>query len=148
MPTQKKIISIAADHAGYDLKTTLIKFLETQGYKIIDLGCNSAEKSVDYPDYANKLAKNIAEKKSEFGVLVCGSGIGVSIAANRFKQVRAALCINSKMAKLSRLHNDANVICFGARLTSEKSAIAALKIFLTTEFEGGRHDGRVAKLSK
>lgn len=142
----QKIISIAADHAGYDLKTSLIKFLENQNYKVIDLGCDSSEKSVDYPDYAKKLAKNIIAKKSDLGILICGSGVGISIAANRFKEVRAVLCMDAKTAELSRLHNDANVICFGARLISKKTAITALTKFLTTEFEGGRHLKRIKKL--
>lgn len=141
-------IAIASDHAGFNLKKFLIEELQKIGFIIDDLGCDSAEKSVDYPDFAQKLAKKIVAKKTDFGILVCGSGVGVSIAANRFKEVRAALCANVKTAKLSRLHNNANVICLGERLTSPKVALAATKAFLTTEFEGGRHERRVAKLSK
>lgn len=147
----KQKIFIASDHAGFLLKQFLIKELSKLDFSMVDLGCNSAEKSVDYPDFAEKLCQKISAKpttKKEFGILVCGSGIGISIAANRFKHVRAALCHNTKSAKLARAHNDANVICLGARLISEKNALAAVKAFFATEFEKGRHEGRVAKLSK
>jgi len=139
---------IASDHAGFLLKSFLIKTLSELGFKAIDLGCDSAEKSVDYPDYAQKLCKKIKKNSAEFGILICGSGVGISIAANRFKHIRAALCHNAKIAKLSRAHNDANVICLGARLISQKTALATVKAFLNSDFEKGRHDRRVAKLSK
>ena len=150
MAITKKTFSvlIACDHAGFALKHFLILELEKLGYSMIDLGCDDAQNSVDYPDFAQKLAKKIIAKKARFGILICGSGVGISIAANRFKEVRAALCHNTKIAKLSRLHNDANVICLGARLTAPKAALAATKAFLTTNFEGARHEKRVAKLSK
>ena len=141
-------VLIASDHAGFNLKKFLVQELEKVGFTLLDLGCDSANKSVDYPDFAQKLAKKIIAKKAKFGILVCGSGVGISIAANRFKEIRAALCANAKIAKLSRLHNDANIICLGERLTAPKAALAAVKVFLTTEFEGGRHEKRVAKLSK
>ncbi len=141
-------IPIASDHAGYDLKTFLIAELTKLGFAMVDLGCDSAQKSVDYPDYANKLAKKIIAKKAVKGILICGSAIGVSIAANRFKEVRAALCLNAKIAKLSRQHNDANVLCLAARFSSPKQALSIAKAFFATEFEGGRHEKRVAKLSK
>jgi ribose 5-phosphate isomerase B len=141
---QKKIL-IASDHAGFLLKEFLVEELTKAGFVIVDLGCDSADKSVDYPDYAQKLGKKI---KDEFGILVCGSGVGISIAANRFNNVRAALCHNVKVAKLSRMHNDANVLCLGARLVKEKAALAITKAFLDTKFEGGRHEKRVAKLGK
>ncbi len=144
MQIPAKKLYIASDHAGFALKSFLIKALAE--YNIIDLGCDS-ENSVDYPDFAKKLAKKI-KNKSDLGILICGSGIGISIAANRFKHIRAALCYNAKSAELSRLHNDANVICLGARLIANKTALAAVKIFFTTKFEGGRHVKRVAKLSK
>lgn len=140
-----KKIFIASDHAGFLLKKFLIVELTKLGYKPVDLGCNSAEKSVDYPDYAQKLGKKIT---TEFGILICGSGVGISIAANRFKNVRAALCHNVKSAKLARAHNDANVISLGARVVKNKAALAIVKAFLTGEFEGGRHAARVEKLSK
>ncbi len=144
-------ILIASDHAGFDLKKFLIEELIKLGLKPVDLGCDSAEKSVDYPDYAQRLCQKMSTKsiiKKESGILICGSGIGISIAANRFKHIRAALCHNVQSAKLARAHNDANVICFGARLISNKSALAALKIFLNSDFEKGRHERRVEKLSR
>lgn len=141
-------ILIASDHAGFNLKKFIIAELTKSGLALLDLGCDSAEKSVDYPDFAKKVAQKIVAKKAKFAILICGSGIGISIAANRYKEVRAALCTNIKMAKLSRMHNDANIVCFGARLTAPRVALAATKAFLTTEFEGQRHEKRVAKLSK
>ncbi len=149
--TEKKIsekILIASDHAGFVLKQTLIEELTKLGFMAIDLGCDSAEKSVDYPDYAQKLCKKITDKNNLRGVLICGSGIGISIAANRFKNIRAALCTSKEMAKLSRAHNDANVLCLGARLTKNKTALSILKTFLTSEFEGARHATRIKKLSR
>jgi len=145
---QQSAILIACDHAGFELKAILLKKLSSLGFSAIDLGCNSAEESVDYPDFAKKLAQKIIAKKAKQGILICGSGIGISIAANRFKQVRAALCYNVEAAKLARKHNDANVLCLGARSTSPRLALSILKAFLATEFEGGRHEKRVAKLSK
>lgn len=142
LPAQK--IFIASDHAGFSLKKFLIAELTELGFEPVDLGCNSAEKSVDYPDFAHKLG---AKLKNEFGILVCGSGIGISIAANRHKHVRAALCHNAKVAKLARLHNDANVLCLGARVVKEKSALAIVKAFLSSKFEGERHERRVAKIN-
>lgn len=138
-------IAIASDHAGFELKSSIVKELKSE-FEFIDLGCNSSEISVDYPDFANKVAEKIIDKKADFGILVCGSGVGISIAANRHKQIRAALCHNQKIAKLSRMHNDANVLCLGARIIKEKSAIGIVKAFLTTKFEGGRHIKRVEKL--
>ena len=137
-------ILIASDHAGFSLKKFLITELDALGFKTIDLGCSSAEKSFDYPDFAHKLG---AKLKNEFGILICGSGIGISIAANRHKNVRAALCHNTKVAKLARLHNDANVLCLGARIVKEKSALAIAKAFLDSKFEGERHERRVAKIN-
>lgn len=143
--TSKKIF-ISSDHAGYDLKELILQEFSKLNISIVDLGCDSAEKSVDYPDFAKKLSKEI-KAESDFGILVCGSGIGISIAANRFKHIRAALCHNAKSAKLSRQHNNANVICLGSRLTPEKTALNCIKTFLNTEFEDGRHAKRVKKLS-
>ncbi len=141
---EKKIL-IASDHAGFSLKKILTEQLTKLGFKITDLGCDCAEESVDYPDYAQKLCKKLT---TEFGILICGSGIGISIAANRFKHIRAALCHNVKVAKLTRAHNDANVLCLGSRMISEKIALSITKKFLSTKFEGGRHENRVTKLSK
>ncbi len=142
-----KTIAIASDHAGYELKSFLVLELKKLGFKLTDLGTNDAEKKVDYPDFAKKLAKNIIAKKSDFGILICGSGIGISIAANRFKEIRAALCNNIKLAKLARNHNDANVICLGARYLKDKLALKIVNGFLNANFDGARHQKRVAKLS-
>ncbi|MFT6345975.1 MAG: ribose 5-phosphate isomerase B [Myxococcota bacterium] len=139
-------IAIASDHAGFDLKSIIIKEFESK-LQIIDLGCDNSETSVDYPDFAQKLAGEIINKSADFGILVCGSGIGISIAANRFSQIRAALCHNSQIAELSRKHNDANVLCLGARIVDEKTAIQTVQTFLKTDFEGGRHANRIKKLS-
>ena len=139
-------VYLASDHAGFALKKFLIEKIIKLGFESIDLGCDSAEKSVDYPDYAQKLCKKITKKNN--GILICGSGIGISIAANRFKNIRAALCHDVKSAKASRAHNDANVLCLGARVINNKMALAIVKAFFSTEFEGERHAARIKKLSK
>jgi ribose 5-phosphate isomerase B len=138
-------IAIAADHGGFEMKSLLVKDLEAAGYKVLDLGTNSPE-SVDYPDFAHALAVALKEGRAARGVLLCGSGIGISIAANRHRHIRAALVHDETGARLCRQHNDANVVVFGARLIGIEVARAALKVFLTTSFEGGRHEKRVAKL--
>lgn len=138
-------IAIANDHAGLSLKEMLVVTLKELGCDIIDLGTNS-EASVDYPDFGEKVASVIQEKQCDFGVLICGSGVGISIAANRHKGVRAAVCHDATTARLCRAHNNANIICFGARLVGPEVAKDSLKIFLTTRFEGGRHEARVKKL--
>jgi ribose 5-phosphate isomerase B len=140
-------IVLASDHAGFELKDKLVNFLKKKGYDVLDLGTDSTER-VDYPDYGYKLAKVIAANQAKWGVAVCGSGIGISIAANREQAVRAALCVNEEMAQLARQHNNANVIAFGARLINEEMAVKCVETFLTTEFEGGRHVERVEKLCK
>lgn len=140
----KKLL-IASDHAGFELKNFLIQNLADK-YQFIDLGTNSAE-SVDYPDYGFAMANAIEKKQAEMGVLICGSGIGISIAANRNKNVRAALVYNNEIAKLSRQHNNANVICLGARFLTNADATQFIETFVNTEFEGGRHTNRVSKLS-
>ena len=139
-------IAIAADHAGYELKEVLKKELSLKGYSVLDLGTDSTE-SVDYPDFARHLAEALAESKASRGVLVCGSGIGISIAANRHTNLRAAPCHDAITARLARQHNDANVLALGARLIGVDVAKECLDIFLETEFEGGRHTRRVAKLA-
>ena len=139
-------IAIASDHAGFDLKSIIIKNIN-QKYQIIDLGCSDSKTSVDYPDFANKVAEKIINQEAGFGILICGSGIGISIAANRFHQVRAALCCNLKNVILARQHNDANILCLGARFIDNTIAIQMVESFLTTKFEGGRHIKRVEKLS-
>lgn len=140
-------ILIASDHAGYTLKQKLISYFQENNLSFNDLGCDSKENSVDYPDYANKLAQQFDENNN-IGILVCGSGVGVSIAANRYPKIRAALCHNQEIAKLSRQHNDANVICLGARFLDDETAITLVKTFLETQFENGRHQIRVEKLSR
>jgi ribose 5-phosphate isomerase B len=138
-------IAISSDHAGIELKAALVAFIEQSGFAALDLGPYN-QHSVDYPDYANLLCNDIKHGKAIKGVLICGSGIGMSIAANRHKEIRAALVHNVETATLCRQHNDANVLVLGARFLDEATAIACLKAFLTTEFEGGRHANRVAKL--
>jgi len=140
----KKIV-IASDHAGYSLKEYVKKFLNRKKLQIKDVGANSNEK-VDYPDYAHKLSKDIKKNQNSIGVLICGSGQGMIMAANKHKNIRAALCYNVKSTKLSRLHNDANVITLGSRLISKKNALKYLNIFLKTKFEGGRHKKRIRKI--
>ena len=141
------IISAGADHGGFELKDKLVGFLREKGFKVIDNGTNSPD-SVDYPDYAKAVAHDILDKRADYGLLVCGSGIGISIAANRFKGIRAALVTNSDYARLSREHNNANVIALGGRFTSFEDAAKWLEIFLSTPFEGGRHERRIAKLDE
>jgi ribose 5-phosphate isomerase B len=139
-------ILIANDHAGLDLKKQLLEHLASKKILFEDLGCN-VESSVDYPDYANALILRMKESDENIGILICGSGIGMSIAANRNKYVRAALCHNIEYAKLARAHNDANVLVLGARFLPPKEAIKILDAFLSTPFEVGRHQFRVNKLS-
>ena len=139
-------IAVASDHAGFDLKELLKRDLQEAGYAVLDLGTTSTA-SVDYPDFGKAMGDAIASGKAEKGVLVCGSGIGISIAANRNPMVRAVLAHDATSARLSREHNDANVVAFGQRMTGIEVAREALKVFLDTPFEGGRHAGRVAKLS-
>jgi len=143
----KKIIYLASDHAGLSLKAEIIKFLLKNNLEFLDLGCYT-DSSVDYPDYAKKLAQNIKENPLSKGVLICGSGIGMSIAANRCNHIRAALCITPEMAELARKHNDANVLVLGARLISKNIAISCLKAFIDTNFsKDQRHINRINKLS-
>ncbi len=143
--TTSETIAIAADQGGFELKRTLVAELETAGYKVLDLGTHSTD-SVDYPDFANALAAAIRDGKARRGVVICGTGIGVSIAANRHPFIRAGLCHNTTDARLTRQHNDANVLALGGRTIGVEVAKDCLRTFLTTEFEGGRHVRRVAKL--
>lgn len=138
-----KNIIIASDHAGFELK----EFLKTSLNKhtFIDLGTDS-DASVDYPDFGTKAAKAVAEGKADFGIVICGSGIGISIAANRNPKIRCALCLNEEMARLARQHNDANIIALGSRFTKQIEALNLVTAFLNTPFEGGRHEKRVEKL--
>jgi len=141
-----KTIAIAADHGGVELKTAIISALKDRGIEVFDFGTNSSD-SVDYPDYAQAVAKSIIDGQSEAGILVCGSGIGMSIAANRFPEVRAALAHDRLSAELCRQHNNANVLCLGARIVGDAKALDCVDAFISTEFEGGRHALRVAKMS-
>ena len=140
-------IAIASDHAGFELKSKLRDYLKEKGYSVTDLGTDS-DKSVDYPEYANKLCSFLLKGECEKGVLICGTGIGMSIAANRHKGIRAALCTIPEYAKLSREHNNANVLCLGARFIPFEQATLILDTFLSTDFEGDRHQRRVDLLDK
>lgn len=139
-------IALAGDHAGFRLKTRLATMLRQERYEVVDLGTHS-EDSVDYPDFGFSLAEAVAGGGADLGVAVCGSGIGISIAANRHPGIRAALCADPTSAKLARQHNDANVLALGARLMGEEVAEDTLRAFLSADFEGGRHSRRVDKLS-
>ena len=145
MKMKIKRVFLASDHAGFVLKQKISKFLTSKEIKILDLGTKNSS-SVDYPDFAHLLAKKMKTKSNNVGILVCGSGIGMSMAANRHKNIRAALCNNIKSAKLSRMHNNANVIAIGSRLTKKSLALRYVEIFLKTNFEGGRHIKRVKKI--
>ena len=140
-----KKICIASDHAGFKLKEYIKDFLINKNISIIDLG-PADENSVDYPDYAKKLSNRIKFKKSDIGILVCGSGTGMAMTANKIKGIRAAVCYNLKSTRLSRQHNDANIISIGSRLTKKNTALKLVSVFLKTKFEGGRHLRRVKKI--
>jgi ribose 5-phosphate isomerase B len=139
-------IALAADHGGVELKALLVKDLVAAGHPVVDLGTNSAD-SVDYPDFADRLAAALKDGRASRGVLICGTGIGISIAANRHRHIRAGLCHDETTARLCREHNDANVLALGARVIGPEVARACLKVFLSTPFGGGRHGPRVAKLA-
>ena len=140
-----KKIFISSDHAGFKLKEDIKSFLKKRKYSFIDLGPDN-DNRVDYPDYAHSVAKKVKINKNYRGILVCGSGMGMNIAANRHKNIRAAQCYNVKSTKLSRLHNDANIITLGSRLLSKKNALNCVSVFLKTKFEGGRHSKRIKKI--
>ena len=136
---------IATDHAGYELKAFVKEVVTSLGHEIVDLGPDSAER-VDYPDFAKKCAHAVLEDKGSFGILICGTGIGISIAANKVPGIRAALCHDHYTAKLTRQHNDANILCFGERVVGKGVIEEMIEVFASTEFEGGRHTDRVAKI--
>lgn len=143
-----KKVAIASDHAGYPLKSWLIDNYQLSPVEWVDLGTDT-EDSVDYPDYGYKLAEAVAAGEADCGVVICGTGIGIGIAANRNPKVRAAVCVNSTMARLTRIDNNANILCLGARIVGSLVAQDCLHTFLTTEFEGGgRHERRVNKLGQ
>jgi len=140
-----KKIYISSDHAGFKLKESIKDYLSKKKINFQDLGPNNND-IVDYPDFAHKVARKVKTNKKNVGILVCGSGMGMSIAANKHKNIRAAQCFNLKSTKLSRLHNDANVITLGSRLLSKKNALNCISVFLNTKFEGGRHTKRIRKI--
>jgi len=138
-------IAIGSDHAGYEYKEYFKSKIEKWGHTVIDLGPTS-DASVDYPDFAHPVAQSVEKKEAALGVLICGSGNGVCMTANKHQDIRAALCWDEDIAKLARLHNDANIICLPARFVSKKKAQKMVDVFLKTEFEGGRHSNRVNKI--
>ena len=140
------MIAIGSDHRGFDLKNIIYYHLCSRGYVVEDAGCDHDKESVDYPDYASLVAKKVVSKEVDIGILVCGSGIGMSIAANKTKGIRAALCFCAETAKRSRLHNDANILCLGSDFTEKKEALRAVDNFIDTNFEGGRHQDRLNKI--
>lgn len=143
--TKNKMIWVGSDHAGYSMKTLLLEYMKSQECEFIDCGCYDNH-SVDYPDYAKKVATEVIGSKKSIGILLCGSGIGVSITANRLKGIRAALCWNAEIAKLSRQHNDANIVCLPARFINAEEMQKIVSTFLNTDFEGGRHMNRIRKI--
>ncbi len=138
-------IALGCDHGGYELKEKVKKHLTEKGYEILDLGCYSTE-SVNYPVYGKAVGNAVVNKEADFGIVICGTGIGISIAANKVKGVRAGLCTNTTMARLTREHNDANVLAMGARMIGDVLALEIVDTFLATEFQGGRHSQRIAML--
>ena len=140
-----KKIFISSDHAGYNLKEQIKKKFSMK-FNFLDLGTNNSKKSVNYPDYAHKLCKEVSNNTNNMGILVCGSGMGMSMAANKHKKIRAAVCYSIKNTKLSRLHNNANIITLGSRLTKKNTAFKCIEAFINTKFEGGRHKKRVKKI--
>jgi ribose 5-phosphate isomerase B len=144
--TRSLIVAMGADHGGIGLKNRLAAVLIEGGHQVLDFGTDGPA-SVDYPDFAQAVCKSIIEKKADLGILVCGTGIGMSIAANRFPEIRCGLAHDVTNARLTRAHNDANVLALGARITGEEVALDILGAFLSTPYEGGRHDRRIAKLN-
>lgn len=138
-------IAIAADHGGFELKNSMVEYIKSLGNEVVDLGTNSAD-SVDYPDYAKKVCEEIQKGNCELGILICGTGIGMSLAANKFKGIRAACVSDVYSAKMSRNHNNANVLCIGARVVGDEVAKLIIKTFLENKFEAGRHQRRVDKI--
>ncbi len=139
-------IAVGADHAGYEYKQALAALLQAQGYEVNDFGTHSAE-SVDYPDFAHPVAQSVEQGESDYGILVCGSGNGVAITANKHQGIRAALCWNEELAALAKQHNNANILCLPARFIELPLAKKLVEVFLNTDFEGGRHERRVGKMA-
>lgn len=140
-----KKIAIACDHGGIELKPAVVEFLKENGYEVVDFGCDGTA-SVDYPDYAVPASKAVANGECDLGILICGTGIGMSLCANKVKGIRAACCSDTFSARMTRMYNDANVLCFGARVVGAGLALDMVKLFVETEFEGGRHINRVEKV--
>ena len=140
------MIAIGCDHGGLDIKNAVIEYLKKNGIDYTDFGCDTAE-SVDYPIYAYRVAKAVADGSARCGIICCGTGIGVSMAANKVKGVRAAVCADAFCAEMTRRHNDANVLCMGGRVIDEAAAVQLADVFLHTEFEGGRHTKRVQMIT-
>ena len=140
-----KKIAIACDHGGYELKLDIIKHLESRGFEVCDFGCNSTQ-SVDYPDYALPASLAVAKGECELGILICGTGIGMSLCANKVKGIRAACCSDTFSARMTRMHNDSNILCFGARVVGLGLATDMVDLFLDTPFEGERHNARIVKM--
>jgi len=138
-------LAIASDHAGVNLKTKIIQLLKTKGIKVLDLG-TEGDQSVDYPEYAHKMVQEIIDETVAKGILICGTGIGMSIAANRSSDVRAALCVTEFMAERARMHNDANILVLGSKLAEDALSLKMVEAFLNTKFEGGRHSRRLGKI--
>ncbi len=141
----RRVVAIANDHAGFGKKQVVKKYLEEQGFECKDFGCDSDE-SCDYPDYAHPISESISKGEYEVGITFCGSGQGISITANKHQKIRSAICWNVEIAKLARQHNDANICAIPSRFISDEEAIEIVKVFLNTEFEGGRHKRRVDKI--
>lgn len=139
-------IAIGNDHAGPEYKKAIVKFLEEKGYEVINYGTDSFD-SVDYPDFAHKVASDVEDNKVDFGIVICGSGNGIAMTANKHQGVRCALCWTKEIAELARQHNDANIISIPARYTSIEQAVAMVDTFISTNFEGGRHQNRVNKIA-
>lgn len=140
-------IVLGADHGGYEMKEVVKNYLQKSGYDFVDVGCNSTD-SVDYPDYAEKAVEQITAGSCELGILICGTGIGMSIAANRHMNIRAANCHDIYTAQMSREHNNANMLCLGARVINANTALEIIDVWLKSEFSGGRHQKRIAKFSE
>ncbi len=142
----QQIISIGADHAGYELKQYLISYLELKGFQVNDHGCHSTE-SIDYPDFAHPVASEVENNPGRLGILICGSGNGISMTANKHQGIRSALCWKKEIAELARQHNDANILALPARFITQDEAVEMVDVFLSTPFEGGRHQNRVNKIA-
>ncbi len=140
-------VAIGSDHAGFEYKEMIKKYLEEKGFEVLDMGTYSNERT-DYPIYAEKVAKAVSNGEADRGILICGTGIGMSITANKIKGIRAALCPNDFMAKMARKHNDANILCLGQRVVGTDHALSIVDTFFSTDFEGGRHQNRLVLISE